>query len=70
MPLKKPERWEENSSCYDTEFKIFKHVTDQNISRNEAKGIISMLCREWFGENKGRIINLIINLKSEEGLND
>jgi len=59
---KRPKRWNEKGSCYETEFNIFSHVINQNISKGEAKGIISMLCREWFGEDKGSIINQIIDL--------
>ena len=59
---KRPKRWKENTACYETEFNIFNHVLNQDITELEAKGIISMLCREWFGEDKGQIINSIINL--------
>lgn len=60
---KKPDRWNERASCFETEFKIFEHIINQNISKLEAEGIISMLCREWFGEDKGQIINSIIKLE-------
>ena len=60
---KRPKKWNERTSCFETEFTIFNHVLNQDITEMEAKGIVYMLCREWFGEKKGQIINLILDLK-------
>ena len=58
----KPKRWGKKESCYETKFDIFEYVVKKDITKSEAKGIISMLCKEWFGEDKGHVINSIIEL--------
>jgi len=57
-----PKRWNENSSCHETVSKISEYIMSQDITKKDAKGIISMLCRNIFGEEKGHLINGIMNL--------